>query len=274
MKMGAGEKLLNYAILIFFSALAIVPLIGVLLTALTPQEEGGPSFSIPSRIDFSNFSGAWTDARMGDHLLTTAIVTVSVVVAATILSILAGFAFARMDFPGSKVLFYLAIIGLLVPQEAYVIPLFFTFRDWGLTDNYLGVILPQVAQSLAFGIFWMRATFRGIPESLLEAGRLDGASTRTILWRILVPPAMPAIITMIMLVFMWTWNDFLLSLIMLPSQQISTAPLSLTFFQGRHLTNFPMLAAAATIVALPIVIVYIFMQRHFLRGMLGGAVKG
>lgn len=274
MKIGIGEKILTYAVLTVFALLAIVPFIGVLLTALTPADEGGASFSVPSRFEFGNFAAAWSDADLGSHLLSTAIVTVCVVVASTILAILAGFAFARMDFPGSKVLFYASIIGLMVPQEAYIIPLFFFFRDLGIIDSYWAVILPQVAQSLAFGIFWMRSCFRSMPESLVEAAKLDGAANRVVLWRVLVPSAMPAVVTMIMLVFMWTWNDFLLSLIMLPNGRISTAPLALTFFQGRHLTNFPLLAAAATIVAAPIVIVYLFAQRHFLRGMLSGAIKG
>lgn len=274
MRISAAERTLNYAILTFFALLAVLPLVGVLITSLTPPGEGGASLGVPSRLSFGNYAQAWTTGHFSQYMMSSTIVVVCVVVGTAVLAILAGFGFARLRFPGSNIIFYACILGLMVPQEAYVVPLYFTFRDLGLDNSYLAVILPQIAQSLAFGIFWMRAAFRALPESLLQAARLDGASNRVVLWRILVPPTMPAVLTMVMLVFMWTWNEFLLSLVMLRSESLRTAPLALTFFQSRFTTNFPVMAAAASIIALPVVILYIFLQRHFLRGMLSGAIKG
>ena len=131
-------------------------------------------------------------------------------------------------------------------------------------------MLPQTAQSLAFGIFWMRTQFRTFPSEIMEAGRLDGATDWRLLWRIMVPPSTPAIITMCLLVTMWTWNEFLIPLIMVSSESLRTAPLGLAFFQGQHLTEYSLLAAAGTIVALPIVVLYFFLQRRFISGMLNG----
>lgn len=268
-----GEALLNYFILATFSIVSVVPILGILLTALTPVGEASATFTIPSRIDFGNFVDAWTKGNFSQYMLSSVIVTVVTTATAAILSILASFAFARMHFPGREVLFYVILIGLFVPLEAYIIPLYYEMRGLGLTDSYASLILPQIAQSVAFGVFWMRSFFAATPISILEAARIDGARESTALWRILVPVARPAIITMIMLIFMWTWNDFLLSLVMITSDQFRTAPLALSFFQGSHLTQYALLAAAAVIVAAPLILLYAFLQRYFIRGMLGGAVK-
>jgi raffinose/stachyose/melibiose transport system permease protein len=267
------EITLNYIILGFFSLFSLVPILGVLVVAVTPTAEASATFSIPSRLDIGNFVAAWAQGRFSQYMLSSVIVTVTTVLVASILSILSGYAFARMRFYGHRVLFYLLLVGLLVPIETYIIPLYYEMRGLGLTDTYASLILPQIAQSVAFGVFWMRIFFAAVPVSLIEAACLDGASDRATLWRILVPVAKPAIITMVMLTFMWTWNDFLLSLVMITSEQLRTAPLALSFFQGEHLTEYALLSAAATIVALPLIILYAFLQRYFIRGMLSGAIK-
>src|SRR4029079_8815949 len=210
----------------------------------------------------------------GQYLKSSAIVTVSVVVVAGFLSILSGFAFGMMRFRGSQVLFYVFLLGLMVPMEAMIVPLYYDFRDLGLTDTYWVLILPQIGLSVAFGTFWMRAFFLSTPRSLLECRRLDGAASWMTLWRVLVPFGRPAILTMMVLLFMWTWNEFLLALVMVSKENLRTAPLGLAFFQGQHTSDLTLLAAGAVIVATPVVIVYVFLQRHFIRGMLTGAVKG
>ena len=170
-------------------------------------------------------------------------------------------------------LFYVFLLGLVFPIEAMIVPLYFDLRDLGLTDTYWALILPQIGLSVAFGTFWMRAFFLSTPRSLVEAARIDGASSWTTLWRVLVPFGRPAILTMMVLVFMWTWNEFLLALVMVSSENLRTAPLGLAFFQGQHTSDLTLLAAGAVIVATPVVVVYVFLQRHFIRGMLTGAVK-
>ena len=122
--------------------------------------------------------------------------------------------------------------------------------------------------------FWMRAYFRSVPRSLVEAARLDGASSWSALWRVVLPGARPAVLTMMVLVFMWTWNEFLLALVMVSDESLRTAPLGLAFFQGRNTSDLALLAAGSVIVALPVVVLYVLGQRHFVRGMLTGAVKG
>lgn len=196
-----------------------------------------------------------------------------VVAVSLVLSILSGFAFGTMRFRGSTVLFYLFLLGIMMPSEAIVVPLYFDLRSIGLTNTLWAIALPQIAQSVAFGTFWMRAYFRSSSRAIVEAARLDGASNRRILWQVLVPLARPAIVTLTVLTFMWTWNEFLIPLVMVTDESLRTAPLGLAFFQGQYTQGFTLLAAGAVIVALPVVALYLFLQRHFIAGMLEGAVR-
>ena len=267
------EQAATYALLGVFSIIALVPIVGILLTAL--QEPGQvATFGQPNGLHVANFSKAWSDGHFAQYLRSSVIVVVSVVLISGLLSILTGYAFGMMRFRGDQVLFYLFLLGLMVPLESTVVPLYYDFRDLGLTDTYAAMILPQAGVSLAFGTFWMRAFFRSVPRSLVEAARLDGSSSWSTLWRVVLPLARPAVLTMTVLVFMWTWNEFLLTLVMVTKENLLTAPLGLAFFSGRNTTDFALLSAGSVIVATPVVLVYVFLQRHFIRGMLSGAVKG
>lgn len=268
-----ADRVVTYTILGIFSVVALVPILGVLSTAFSSQASLATGFSLPQGVHWSNFTDAWTRGHFSTYLRSSVIVAVSVVVAAAVLSTLAAYAFGTMRFPGSTVLFYIFLIGLTVPEEALVIPLYYDLRGAGLTDTYWALILPQTAQSIAFGTFWMRAFFRGSPRALVEAARIDGCSSWATLWRVLVPVGRPAITTMLVITFMWTWNEFLLALVMVTSDDRRTVPLGLVFFQGQHSSDVSLLAAGAVLVALPVVIVYIALQRRFIEGMLGGALK-
>ncbi|KRV50588.1 sugar ABC transporter permease [Wenjunlia vitaminophila] len=269
-----GERLLTYLILGFFSLVALTPVIGVLSTALGPQSSLSTGFTLPEGSpEWGNFADAWDRGHFGTYLGSSVLVSVAVVTATTVLAVLAAYAFALMRFPGATVLFYLFVLGLTLPQEALVIPLYFDLRELELTDTYWALILPQTAQSLAFGVFWMRTYFRNSSPTVIEAARIDGAGTWTTLWRILVPMGRPAISTMVVIVFMWTWNEFLLALVMVSDESHRTVPLGLAFFQGQQNSDTALLAAASVLVALPVVAVYLALQRRFIEGMLTGAVK-
>jgi raffinose/stachyose/melibiose transport system permease protein len=267
------EQSLTLVILGVFSLIALLPIVGILVTAVQ-DPNGLGSFGSFDGIHLGNFGDAWTQGHFGSYLRSSTIVAVSVVVVASAFSLLAGYAFGLMRFRGAEVLFYVLLLGLMVPTEAIIVPLYYDLRDLKLTDTYWALILPQIGTSVAFGTFWMRAFFRTVPRSLIEAARLDGASTWFILWRVLLPLARPAVLTMVVLLFMWTWNEFLLALVMVSEEGLRTAPLGLSFFQGRNTSNLTLLAAGAVIVATPVVVLYVFLQRHFIRGMLAGAVKG
>jgi raffinose/stachyose/melibiose transport system permease protein len=267
------DATVNYAVLLLFTALAVVPVIGILVNAFGRPGDLTTGLGIPDHLTFQSFREAWRVGHFSTYLRSSVIVASAVVSVSCLLSIMSGYAFGLMRFRGATALFYLMLLGIIVPTEALVVPLYYDLRDHSLTDTYWALILPQIGLSVSFGTFWMRAWFLTAPRSLIEAARVEGASSWTVLWRILVPLGRPAVLTMAVLIFMWTWNEFLLALVMVSSEHLRTAPLGLAFFQGQHTSDFSLLAAGAVIVALPVVIVYLFLQRHFISGMLSGAVK-
>ncbi|WFB11918.1 carbohydrate ABC transporter permease [Streptomyces sp. LX-29] len=268
------ERGVTYAVLGVFTVLALTPVVGVLTTALGPPDSLDTGFSLPTDgPHWENFADAWSRGRFGTYLGNSALVAVAVVLLSTALAVPAGYAFGVLRFPGSTALFYLFVIGLTLPQEALVVPLYFDLRHLGLTDGYAALILPQTAQSLAFGVFWMRGYFRSGALPVIEAARVDGAGSWTTLWRILVPMSRPAVSTLVVLTFMWTWNEFLMALVMVSDEAHRTVPLGLAFFRGQHASDAAPLAAAAVLIALPVVVVYVLLQRRLIAGVLGGAVK-
>jgi raffinose/stachyose/melibiose transport system permease protein len=274
MTVNRREQVLSYAVLAAFAAVALYPILSIVLLALQRRSDLVTGFSIPDHLSFGTFRQAWELGGFNHGLVNSLIVAGTVAVVSAVLSTLAGYAFGSMRFRGNNALFYLLLIGLIFPYEATVIPLYYVFRDVGLTDSLWALILPQIGLSVPFGTFWMRAFFRSTPGALVEASRLDGATSFATLWRVLLPQAWPAITTMVVLVFMWTWNEFLLALVMIQSDSLRTAPLGLALFAGANRYSDPTLtAAAAVLVALPIVIVYVFLQRSFIRGMFAGSVK-
>ncbi|HCA88050.1 MAG TPA: sugar ABC transporter permease [Streptomyces sp.] len=270
---GRFERAATYGILLLFAVISLTPVVGILSSAFGDRAGAATGFALPDGFNWRNFADAWTRGHFGGYLANSALVTVAVVCATTLFAVLAGYAFGVMRFPGSTGLFYLFVLGLTLPQEALVVPLYFDLRAWELTDTYWALILPQTAQSLAFGVFWMRGYFRSSPRAVIDAARIDGASSWATLWRVLVPMGRPAISTMVVIVFMWTWNEFLLALVMVSDEAHRTVPLGLAFFQGQHSSDTALLAAASVLIALPVVIVYVVLQRRFIEGMLGGSVK-
>jgi raffinose/stachyose/melibiose transport system permease protein len=256
------------------SAVAIYPLVGVFLASLYPAGPGSaPSgFGLPPSLELHNYVTAWSQGHFSSYFTNSAIIAAAVVPASTLLSILGGFAFGTMRFRGAKLLFYLFILGLIIPSEAIIVSLYYDLRAAHLIDTYWALILVEISGEVSFGVFWMRACFLSAPQSLLEAARIDGASSWKVLWRILVPFARPAILTLAVLTFADSWNEFFLALVF--TVRHMTAPAGLSFFSSRYLTNVPLVSAGAIIVALPVVIVFIVFQRDFIRGILSGALKG
>ncbi len=262
------ERTANYVILVVFALVVLAPIGVAFQYALSAQSVG-----ISGNLHFENFVDAWRIGRFSEYLTYSVEVAVIVVVIAVFCSIMAGYALGSMEFRGSQVVFYLFLLGIMIPTEAFIVPLFYDMRGFGLTDTVWGVALPQIAMSIAFGTYWMRTTFRSSNRSVIEAAKLDGAGSFRILWQVLVPISRPAILTLILLVFMWTWNEFLVALVMSPNAVVRTAPLGLALFKGQYTQGTALLAAGSILVALPVVVLYLFLQRHFIRGMLEGAVR-
>ncbi len=265
---------LIYAILVTLLLIAIGPFLITAFAAFKDAAElATNTFGLPRVWRWENIGEAWTTAQFSRYFRSSLIVAVPVVVLSCLLSVLTGYAFGRLRFPGSNAVFVLLLIGIMIPGEAVVIPLYHNLRAMGLYDTYWAIILPQVAFNVSFGTLWMRGFFSQVPNDLPDAATVDGANSLRALWDILLPLARPAILTMAVLFFMWSWNDFLLPLVVVADEDLRTLPLGLAFFQGRFSSNLPLMSAGATIVALPTIVVYVLLQRHFIRGIASGAIK-
>ena len=216
----------------------IYPLVGVVPREPVSHRAGSRPVGVRAAPDVrsgTTTSTRGTRAGSAPSFTTSIIVAAVMVPASVLLSVLAGYAFATMRFWGSKVLFYLFILGLIIPTEATIVPLYYDMRAMGLLDTYWALILLETSGEVAFGIFWMRAAFLSAPQSLLEAARIDGASSWKTLWRIMVPFAKPAILTLTVLTFADSWNEFFLALVFTINHM--TAPAGLASFSGRYTTE-------------------------------------
>ena len=199
----------------------------------------GP-LSLPSQLRLDSFVNAWTTGRFNLFFRNSVIVTSVVVVVSVFLSTLTGYAFGLLPVPGRKILFPLLLLGYMVPFEAVIIPLYHFMDRMDLTDTYWALILPQIGLSVSFGTLWMTSFFSSAPRELVDAAAIDGCNRWQTLWKILWPLSRPAVLTLVVLIFMWTWNEFLLALVMVQNETMRTLPVGLAFFQGRYSANIPL----------------------------------
>lgn len=263
------ETIGTYLVLTVLAAVVLFPVWTFITAALSPDRAGRP---VPGVWEWSNFVTAWQEADFARAMLVSLVIAVAAVFGQLVLATLGGFGFGVLGVRGHRLLYPLMILGMMISTEAIIVPLYYQFRAMGLTNSIPGIILIQLGMGVPFGIFWMRAAFRALPGSLFESAELDGAGTVRMLWSVALPLVRPALTTLMLLSFMWTWNDYFLSLVFLHGDN-QTATVALGVFQGRHLTMFNLMAAGGLIVAAPVLILYVFFQRKFISGMLAGAVK-
>ena len=237
--------------LVGIAIVSLYPLAVLVSTALEPLGSGGGGISFNHALSLEAFKYAWQTGDFSQYMLNTAIVTVSVVVISAVVSVMSGYAIAVLRPPGSKLLLWAAIFGFMLPTEALIVPWYYQLLPLGIVNTYWAMILPQVAQSVGFGTFWLYTAFRSMPPWLAESAGIDGASRWTQLWRVLTPTIAPAVRTMAALVFLWTWNSFMLPLVMVSKQSLFVVTVGLAPFQGAHFNNYAALAAGSILAALP-----------------------
>jgi alpha-glucoside transport system permease protein len=272
----ASRKLPVHLVLITVAVLWMIPTLGLLLTSLLPVDIIGEQgwwklVSEPSRATFDNY-----DALFANNELTTALwVTVQVAVGNTVILVivaaLAGYAFAWLEFPGRDVLFVVVIGLLVVPLQVALIPIFSLYNSTGLFDTVLGLMLFHVAFGMPFAIFLLRNFFIGIPKDILESARIDGASEMRIFFKLVLPLGLPAIASLAIFQFLWTWNDLIVAL----TFGRDTQPITVAIFsQLRQFgTNIELIAPASFVsLAIPLA-VFLAFQRYFVQGLLAGSVK-
>ena len=264
---------------IFMAAVALlwlVPTFGLLLTSLMPagtiSEQGWwKAVQHPSMVTLDNYRAIFDNNSITTSLWTTAVIAVGNTAILVIVAALAGYAFAWLRFPGRDVLFVVVIGLLVVPIQVALIPIFSLYNSTGLFDTILGIILFHVAFGLPFAIFLLRNFFAGIPRDILESARIDGASELRIFFRLILPLGLPAIASLAIFQFLWTWNDLIVALTFGRDVQ----PITIAIFsQLRQFgTNIEIIAPAAFVsLAIPL-IVFMAFQRYFVQGLLAGSVK-
>ncbi|MGI5442948.1 carbohydrate ABC transporter permease [Streptomyces shenzhenensis] len=264
MRHSRTEYTVTHLLLVLAAIFAVYPLVHVVITSLNFTNSGDL---------LANYATAWESGHFASALLSSALVAIAVVTFTITLVSLAGYAFATMRVPAARIMLAALLVGLVLPYEVTVLPLYQMFMSWGLIDTYWALILPQVALSTPLGVFWMMTFFASVPEEVLEAARLDGASRAQVLRKVLMPVSVPSVATLATLLFLYTWNEFLLAIVLVPTNgAVQTAPLALSFFAGNSRTMDPAItSAAAVLVALPIVLAYICLQRRLIRGVVDGA---
>lgn len=262
-------------VLFTVAGFVLIPIVSTVLGALkTKGELRTDPFGLPEHWLWSNYVDVLTTPHVWEMMGNSLTVGVFTVLITLAVSAPAAFAFAHLKFFGEQMLFNYLILGLTFPFATAILPLFLKIRDLGLLDTHWGIILPQVAFGLASSVLLMRNAFRHIPDELVEAALIDGASYARIFRSIILPLSLPIISTVAIITFVTSWNNYLLPLVVLDSPPKYTWPLGLMQFQGLYATDWPKILTYITVTIAPAITVFLLAQRYIVAGLTAGAVKG
>jgi ABC-type glycerol-3-phosphate transport system permease component len=260
-------------ILAAIAAFMVFPLIWLVTTSLREQNTifNGPIF--PTRITFAGYRNAWVSTEFALHFFNSVWITAATVAGVVLFACLAGYAFAKLRFPFKNVLYVGLLATLMMPSTSLIIPLYLQLKTIGLLNTQGGLLILYISSSAPFSMFLMRAFFQTIPDELVQSARVDGAGEFAVFWRVIVALARPGIATVIIFQFLSTWNEFIYANTVL--QDTSRLPLQPVLFglMGQYNTDWPTLTAGLTMSIIPVILVYVWMQRQFVAGMTLGAVK-
>ncbi|HTY73752.1 MAG TPA: carbohydrate ABC transporter permease [Actinomycetes bacterium] len=261
-----------HLVLIPTAVLMAMPLVWMFVTSVSTLEETRQyPPQLPSSLDWHNYVVAWTDSPFGRWLINSTIVSVTCVVSNIVFCSMAGYAFARLRFPGSRIVFFAMLATLMVPFQVVMIPTLLIVKHLGLVDTLPALIVPNLVTP--FGIYLLRQFFLSLPIELEEAALIDGANRMRILRSILLPLMGPPISTLAVLTFLSVWNDFLWPLVVTSSPNIMTVQLGLSTFQSAHYTNWPVLMAGTLLSQLPVLLLFVIGQRYFVRSIATTGIK-
>lgn len=260
--------------MIMLMVIIIFPLYFMLVNSFKTHEEYVVDMiGIPSHFTLQNYVEAFQGKPFGQWIWNSFFLTVVATLVTAIVALLAGYAFAKMEFKGKKLLFQCIIPLMSVPPVAMIIPQFRMIKVLGLVNTRASVILIYVGIMLPMTIYLMRNFMKTVPDSLIDAARIDGCSSLKALCKIMIPLCVPAVITSSLVNIVWVWNELLISLVFLQKEHLRTLMVGITLFKGRFTLNIPVIMAGLVIATIPIVLVYIFAQKYLIEGMLAGSVK-
>jgi raffinose/stachyose/melibiose transport system permease protein len=271
------ERALNaliYLFVVVVAATCLVPYIWIFFASLKNNTEMFQHpFALPAKWLWNNYPEAWRVGRFGLLYGNTLLVTGLSIGVLIPVSVLAAYAFAKIDFYGRKTLLYAVLFGLIIPFQAYMISLYYTLRDLKMLNTYWAMIMPLVAVNIPFAIFYMRAFLLSLPSDLLDAARVDGATELQTIAMIVVPMAKSAIVSLGIFQGVLSWNAFMIPLLYVHKAGLRPITLGLMYFRGEYTSQYDLSMAAAIIVSLPLIIAFLMFRRGFVRGLAGGAFK-
>ncbi|CAN5692679.1 carbohydrate ABC transporter permease [soil metagenome] len=263
-----------HTVLVLGAVVALLPMAWMLSASVMPTGEATayPPRFFPSRVTLEHYAQLFTRLDLGRYLLNSAFLAVTVTATSLVINSMAGYAFAKLRFRGRDRTFRLLSLGLVLPVQVAMLPLFLLMKQLGLVNTYWGVIIPGMAS--IFGIFLIRQYALSIPDDMLDAARIDGASELTIYWKVVVPGILPILATLAIWTFLATWNDFMWPLIVLSDASHYTLPVALANLSGEHVQDTELMMAGSVLTVLPVLAVFLFLQRYYIQGIMAGSVKG
>lgn len=283
MVVSRGRTIAANLAVVLLAIATVAPLAWMVTTSFMPRGEMNalPPPFWPSRWSLENyyellvrrqFEGAWFDYRIVPALWNSLLVAGISTGLGLLLTVPAGYAFAKLQFRGQERIVKLLIAALVVPGQVAMLPLFLIFKELGLVNSYAGVILPGLAG--IFAILFVRQATLSIPDEMLDAARLDGASEIAIFRRIVLPLLTPVTVTLALFMFLGSWNDFLWPLIVLADQHLYTLPVAIAAIAREHAADGELMMAAAVVTTMPVLLLFLALQRYYITGLLGGSLKG
>lgn len=274
----AGRRLSSWVVAVPMAGLALATIHPLVFTAnvamKTRREYVLDRFSLSGALRWDNIAEAWTSVGMSRYFLNSAVVVTCSVALLLLFGSMAGFALARLRFRGSSVLFLGILAALFIPFQVIMVPLARIMADAGLVDTYPGLVLAYVAQFLPFTVFLMTSYYSTVPAEIVDAARIDGNTVYGVYWRIMLPLGAPALLSVGVLNALFCWNDVLISLLVMPSAEHRTLMVGVTSLRGQYSDDIPVFASGVLIAAVPVLVVYLFLQRQIADGVTAGATKG
>jgi multiple sugar transport system permease protein len=269
-----NKNLLIHLILIVGAVIMVTPFFWMISTSFKSYAESMkvPPNIFPTTWHFENYLEVLKKINFSRYYLNTVIITVGRTIGQIILCSLAAFAFARLKFPGKNIIFVGILSVLMVPSQVVLIPSFVIMRELNWIDTFYVLIVPGIFS--AFGTFLMRQFFMALPHDLFEAAKIDGCSLFGIYWKIFLPLSKSALVSLAIFTVLASWNDLLWPLIMTSSDDMRVLTVGIASFQGQHMTDYPLLMAGALMATLPMIILFIFLQRYFIEGIALSGIKG
>lgn len=268
------KRFLIHAALILGAIATVIPLLWMFSASVMPQGEATkfPPRLIPSHVTFEHYQTLFTSLNLGRAFLNSLIVAVVGTLLSLLFNSMAGYAYAKLRFRGRDRLFTMMVAALGIPAQVAMLPLFLLLKSMGLINTWVGVLIPYMAG--IYGVFLVRQFMLSIPDDLLAAARIDGASEWRIYWSVILPVARPVLATLAIFTFMSAWNDFMWPLIVLTDDDKYTMPVAVANLSGEHFPDLELMMAAAVLTVIPVLALFFVLQKQYIAGMMAGSVKG